>query len=198
MRVLLSRLVFGWHYRLTTIGVEQVPKSGPVLLLGNHISWIDFIFLQWALRRTICFVMHEEYYDWPVLRSILKALNVISIKPVNSRGALKNIITALENNKAVCLFPEGGISTDGEFAPLMRGFEKVLAKTDVDVTVVPFAINNMWGDILSLAPKEIRKQQKYTFRRCVNLSFGLRLGLNATRVEVERSISQMLSQSNLS
>jgi hypothetical protein len=31
----------------------------------------------------------------------------------------------------------------------MRGFEKVLAKTDVDVTVVPFAINNMWGDTVS-------------------------------------------------
>jgi 1-acyl-sn-glycerol-3-phosphate acyltransferase len=104
--------------------------------------------------------MHAEYYDWPVLRSILKSLNVISIKPANSRGALKNIITALNNNKAVCLFPEGGISTNGELAPLMRGFEKILAKTYTDVTVVPFAIKNMWGDILSLAPKEVRKQQK--------------------------------------
>jgi 1-acyl-sn-glycerol-3-phosphate acyltransferase len=136
--------------------------------------------------------MHAEYYDWPVLRSILKALNVISIKPVNSRGALKNIITALENNKAVCLFPEGGISTDGEFAPLMRGFEKVLAKTDVDVTVVPFAINNMWGDILSLAPKEIRKQQKLTLRRSVGLSFGPRLDSSSTRAEVSHSIRRML------
>ena len=148
----MARFVFGWRYRLSVKGAEQVPKDGPTLLLGIHISWIDFIFLQWALPRTICFVMHADYYDWPVLRSILKLLHVISISPASSRGALKNIITALENNKAVGLFPEGQISTDGELAPLMRGFEKILKEAKVEVTVVPFAINNMWGDFLSLAP----------------------------------------------
>ena len=167
-------------------------KERICFVFGNHISWIDFIFLQWTTSRAICFVMHAEYYDWPVLRSILKSLNVISIKPANSRGALKNIITALNNNKAVCLFPEGGISTNGELAPLMRGFEKILAKTCTDVTVVPFAIKNMWGDLLSLAPKEIRKQQKFTLRRPVGLSFGPRLDSNATRAEVSQSITSML------
>jgi len=192
MRGFLAKLVFGWRYRLTVTGAEQVPKSGPVLLLGNHISWIDFIFLQWALSRTVCFVMHADYYDWPVLRSILKLLHVISINPESSRGALKNIITALENNKAVGLFPEGQISTDGEFAPLMRGFEKILKETNAEVTVVPFAIHNMWGDFLSLAPKEIRRQQKFALRRPVGLSFGPRLDANATRAEVVQSITNML------
>lgn len=192
MRVLLSRLVFGWHYRLTTIGVEQVPKSGPVLLLGNHISWIDFIFLQWAMPRTVCFVMHAEYYDWPVLRAVLKWFSVISIQPTSSRGAIRNIVIALENNKAIGLFPEGFISVDGEFSPLMRGFEKILKETNVEVVVVPFAINNMWGDILSLAPREVRKQQKLTLRRSVGLSFGPRLDSSSTRAEVSHSIRRML------
>jgi len=162
------------------------------LLLGSHISWIDFIFLQWALPRTICFVMHAEYYDWPVLRTVLKWLSVISIQPTSSRGAIRNIVTALENNKAIGLFPEGHISTDGEFAPLMRGFERILKEVDAEVTVVPFAINNMWGDFLSLAPKEIRKQQKFTLRRTVGLNFGPRLDSNTTRAEVARSITKML------
>lgn len=191
-RGFLARVIFGLCYRLTITGAEQVPKSGPVLLLGNHISWIDFILLQWAMPRNICFVMHEEYYDWPVLRSILKLLSVISIQPVNSRGALKNIVTALESNKAVGLFPEGFISVDGKFSSLMRGFERVLKDANTEVTVVPFAINNMWGDCLSLAPKEVRKQQKFSLRRDVEICFGSRLGSDATRTEVERSIFQML------
>ena len=192
MRSLLSKFVFGWRYRLTISGVEVVPKNGPVLLLGNHISWIDFIFLQWALRRTICFVMHAGYYDWPVLRTILKMLSVISIQPTNSRGALRNIVAALEDNKAVGLFPEGHISIDGEFSPLMRGFEKILKEADTEVTVVPFAINNMWGDFLSLAPKEIRRQQKYSFRRPVEICFGATLDSKATRKEVANAINLML------
>ncbi|MGE4570595.1 MAG: 1-acyl-sn-glycerol-3-phosphate acyltransferase [Gammaproteobacteria bacterium] len=180
------------RYRLTITGVEQVPKSGPVLLLGNHISWIDFIFLQWAMPRTICFVMHAEYYDWPVLRSILKWFSVISIQPMSSRGAIRNIVTALENNKAIGLFPEGFISVNGEFSPLMRGFEKILKETDAEVTVVPFAINNMWGDILSLAPRSVRKQQKFSLRRPVEIHFGASLSSSANRVEVAEAISQML------
>lgn len=192
MRVFFARLIFGARYRLTVTGVEQVPKTGPVLLLGNHISWIDFIFLQWALPRTVCFVMHAEYYDWPVLRTALKWLGVISIQPTSSRGAIRNIVTALENNNAIGLFPEGFISVDGEFSPLMRGFERILKEADAEVVVVPFAINNMWGDILSLAPREVRKQQKLTLRRPVGLSFGSRLDSSATRAEVSHSISRML------
>jgi len=192
VRRFLVRLVFGVRYRLTITGAEQVPKSGPVLLLGNHISWIDFIFVQWTLRRTVCFVMHAAYYDWPVLRSILKRLSVISIQPESSRGAIKNIVQALENNQAVCIFPEGGISINGEFAPLMRGFERILKETDAKVTVVPFAINNMWGDLLSIAPKEVRRQQEFTLRRPVGLSFGTRLDSKASRAEVTHSIASML------
>lgn len=192
MRRFFARLIFGVRYRLTITGAEQVPKSGPVLLLGNHISWIDFIFLQWALPRTVCFVMHAEYYDWPVLRTVLKWFSVISIQPTNSRGAIRNIVTALESNRAIGLFPEGHISIDGEFAPLMRGFERILKETDAEVTVVPFAINNMWGDFLSLAPKEIRRQQKLTLRRSVGLCFGTKLNSHATRAEVAHSITSML------
>ena len=169
-----------------------MPRSGPVLLLGNHISWVDFIFLQWAIPRTVCFVMHAEYYDWPVLRTVLKWFSVISIQPTSSRGAIRNIVTALENNKAIGLFPEGFISVDGEFSPLMRGFEKILKETDAEVTVVPFAINNMWGDILSLAPRSVRKQQKFSLRRSVEIHFGASLSSSANRVEVAEAISQML------
>jgi len=192
VRSFFARLIFGARYRLTVTGAEQVPKNGPVLLLGNHISWIDFIFLQWALRRTICFVMHAEYYDWPVLRTVLKWFSVISIQPTSSRGAIRNIVTALESNKAIGLFPEGHISTDGEFAPLMRGFEKILKETGAEVVVVPFAINNMWGDLLSLAPRSIRKQQKLTLRRPVEIHFGTSMDSSAGRVEVAKAISQML------
>ena len=173
---------------LTITGAEQVPKTGPVLLLGNHISWIDFIFLQWALPRTICFVMHAEYYDWPVLRTVLRWFSVISIQPTSSRGALKNIVSALEHNKAIGFFPEGFISVDGEFSPLMRGFEKILKETDTEVAVVPFAINNMWGDILSLAPRSVRKQQKFFLRRPVGLSFGPRLGSKIGRASCRERV----------
>jgi len=169
-----------------------VPETGPVLLLGNHISWIDFVFLQWATPRVICFVMHDSYYNWPILRTILHHLDVISVQPSSSRHALSSMVKALEEGRVVCLFPEGHISKDGKLAPLMRGFEKVLNDAKAEVVVVPFAVTNMWGDVLSLAPKSIRKSQKFSFKRELEVRFGECLNSDATRATVVSSIERLL------
>ena len=184
-------IILSLRYRLTINGAEKVPETGPVLLLGNHISWVDFIFIQWAIRRKIYFVMHAKYYELPVLRFIFKFLPIIKIRPNNSRSALKNIIKALENNKVVCIFPEGGISKDGKLAQLMGGFEVVIANTDFKIAVIPFAIKNMWGDFLSFAPKSVIKVQ-LSFRRAVEINFGNAIDSNFSRETVADAILKML------
>ena len=85
MRQLAGLLLFGWRYRLKVHGIENIPKSGPVLLLGNHISYIDFAFIQWATPRTIRFVVHDDYYRKPIFNTILRAVGAVSIRPENSR-----------------------------------------------------------------------------------------------------------------
>ena len=75
---------------------------------------------------------------------------------------------------------------------LKRGFEKILSESSDDVVVVPFAINDMWGTFFSKAPKEIKKKQKFCFRRDIHINIGPPLNVNATRSEVKKSISDLL------
>ena len=46
-----------------SMGLKNLPQSGGVLLLGNHISWIDWLVLQAASPRAIKFVMYRPIYN---------------------------------------------------------------------------------------------------------------------------------------
>jgi 1-acyl-sn-glycerol-3-phosphate acyltransferase len=192
MRQLAGLLLFGWRYRLKVSGIDNIPKDGPVLLLGNHISYIDFALIQWATTRTIRFVVHDDYYSKPIFNWVLRGVGAVSIRPENSRNAMQNIINLLNDDCVVCLFPEGHVSTSGELSDLKRGFEKVLSQSKEAVIVVPFAIKNMWGSFFSKAPQSIKKKKKFSLRRDILVNIGPALSSTATRSEVKNSIKSIL------
>ena len=194
MRQIVGLLLFGWRYRLKVTGLDNLPKNGPVLLLGNHISWIDFALIQWAIPRTIRFVVHDDYYRKPIFNWILRGVGAVSIRPENSRNAMQNIINLLNDDCVVGIFPEGHISTTGELSDLKRGFEKILAECKDNVVVVPFAINNMWGSFFSKAPKLIKNKnkKKFNLRRSVNVNIGKPLTSETNRNAVKSSIGKLL------
>ena len=192
MRQIVGLLLFGWRYRLKVTGIDNLPKNGPVLFLGNHISWIDFALIQWATPRTIRFVVHDDYYRKPIFNWILRGVGAVSIRPENSRNAMQNIVSLLNDNCVVGIFPEGHISTTGELSDFKRGFEKILSECKDNVVVVPFAINNMWGSFFSKAPKSIKKKKKFNLRRSVNVNIGKPLTSETNRNAVKSSIGKLL------
>lgn len=193
MRQLAGLLLFGWRYRLKVSGIDNIPKDGPVLLLGNHISYIDFALIQWATPRTIRFVVHDDYYSKPIFNWILRGVGAVSIRPENSRNAMQSIINLLNDDCVVCLFPEGHVSTSGELSDLKRGFEKVLSQSKEAVIVVPFAIKNMWGSFFSKAPRAVKKRMKFRLRREVKVKIGTGLNSNTTKEEVKKQIGSLLN-----
>jgi acyl-[acyl-carrier-protein]-phospholipid O-acyltransferase/long-chain-fatty-acid--[acyl-carrier-protein] ligase len=192
MRQIAGLLLFGWRYRLKVSGIDNLPKNGPVLFLGNHISWIDFALIQWATPRTIRFVVHDDYYRKPIFNWILRGVGAVSIRPENSRNAMQNIVSLLNDNCVVGIFPEGHISTTGELSDFKRGFEKILSECKDNVVVVPFAINDMWGSFFSKAPKSIKKKKKFNLRRSVNVNIGKPLTSETNRNAVKSSIGKLL------
>ena len=192
MRQIAGLLLFGWRYRLKVTGIDNLPKNGPVLFLGNHISWIDFALIQWATPRTIRFVVHDDYYRKPIFNWILRGVGAVSIRPENSRNAMQNIVSLLNDNCVVGIFPEGHISTTGELSDFKRGFEKILSECKDNVVVVPFAINDMWGSFFSKAPKSIKKKKKFNLRRSVNVNIGKPLTSETNRNAVRSSIGKLL------
>jgi 1-acyl-sn-glycerol-3-phosphate acyltransferase len=110
-------------YRMRVFGRENVPKSGPVLLLSNHQSFLDPIFAQSTVWRNFYFIARQSLFEAKFLGPLITSLNTV---PIN-RGqadiaAMKTVIELLKDNKPVCLFPEATRTDDGKIAQIKPGF----------------------------------------------------------------------------
>jgi len=74
----LGRLLVRCFYRVTALGLENIPAGG-FLLLPNHITWVDAIVLQLACSRPIRYVIDQEHYYKPILHPILRTLGCVPI-----------------------------------------------------------------------------------------------------------------------
>ncbi|HEY9132950.1 MAG TPA: MFS transporter [Dyella sp.] len=139
-------------YRTRVDGAEKIPEEGPVLLVCNHISFMDPLILMGHLRRPVRFVMYYKIFNIPVLRFVFRTAKAIPIAghkedPAVLEAAYAAIDAALADGEAVCIFPEGGLTRDGDIAAFRPGVEKVLARRPVPV--VPMALRGLWGSMWS-------------------------------------------------
>jgi acyl-[acyl-carrier-protein]-phospholipid O-acyltransferase/long-chain-fatty-acid--[acyl-carrier-protein] ligase len=147
----LLRLALGLlgrtFYRVTPVGVEGLPATGGVLLLPNHISYIDAVVLQLACPRPIRFLVYEEIYQARMLRWGLRLLGAIPISPKKARAAIETAVDALAKGDVVCLFPEGALTRTATLQKLNRGYELIARKARVPV--MPVWLENVWGSVFS-------------------------------------------------
>lgn len=146
----LVRLV----YRVRVRGLGAVPAEGAALVVCNHVSFHDSVLLGALSPRPARFVMDSEMYRLPVLHTLCRSLDVIPIAPSRRdpeclAAAYDAIDEALADGELVVIFPEGGITRDGEVAPFRPGVERILARRPVPV--IPVALRGLWGSFFSRA-----------------------------------------------
>ncbi|MCS6850856.1 MAG: 1-acyl-sn-glycerol-3-phosphate acyltransferase [Gemmataceae bacterium] len=107
---LYSRVWHRWDCR----GREHLPTSGPAIIVANHTSSADPIFLTAALGRPIAFLLAREYYLLPGLRQLAGYVGCI---PVWRHGrdvvAACRALRRLRQGCLVGIFPEAGLSNAG-------------------------------------------------------------------------------------
>ena len=164
-------------YRLRTEGIEHIPTEGPALLAANHVSFADAVVIMGASPRPIRFVMDYRIFRIPVLSFIFRhcgAIPIASAKedPVMMEKAFAEVSTALQNGELVGIFPEGGITRDGEVQVFRAGISRILAANPVPV--VPLALSGLWGSYFSRVDGHAMKTP---FRRGLFSSIVLRAGM---------------------
>jgi acyl-[acyl-carrier-protein]-phospholipid O-acyltransferase/long-chain-fatty-acid--[acyl-carrier-protein] ligase len=147
----LLRLALGLlgrtFYRVTPVGLAGLPTTGGVLLLPNHISYIDAVVLQLACPRPIRFLVYDQIYQSVFLRWGLRLLGAIPISPKKARAAIESAVDALAHGEVVCLFPEGALTRTATLQKLNRGYELIARKAHVPV--MPVWLENVWGSVFS-------------------------------------------------
>jgi acyl-[acyl-carrier-protein]-phospholipid O-acyltransferase/long-chain-fatty-acid--[acyl-carrier-protein] ligase len=135
--------LFKLRYRIEAHTLSDFPTTGGVLLLGNHISWVDWALIQAVVPRSIRFVIDRAFYQHWVLHGLLKHIRTVAISPQRSKDAINQIGDALRAGDVVCLFPEGHISHDGDLKEFKAGY--ALALKNTGAKIMPFYIHGMHG-----------------------------------------------------
>lgn len=186
----LIRFVFsfiiGHKYRLQVLGLKNIPESGGVLMLGNHISWIDWAIVQMASPRPVRFVMIRNIYERWYLKWFLNIFNVIPISAGGSRSALTAISESLNNGDVVCLFPEGTISRTGQLAEFQKGYEKAAA--EASGVILPFYLRGLWGSWFSRSSEKLKSIRSNGIKRDIIVAFGQSLPMDTPSEVLKRHV----------
>ena len=103
-------------------GKENIPKEGPVVLVGNHISNWDPLFLACSVDRVVHFMAKEEIFRFPLFRAVFLGLQCFPVKRGKvDRNALRMAAVCLENNEVLGMYPEGTRSKTSEMLPFQPG-----------------------------------------------------------------------------
>lgn len=138
----LTRVLFrALGLRIDLQGAGRVPRTGPVVLAANHVSFLDFTLVGLAARpRRVRFLARHDAFANPLAGPVLRAMRHV---PVDREAPAAAYLTArrlLLQGEAVGLFPEAGISQAYDIRALMPGAVALAAATGAPV--VPVAI---WG-----------------------------------------------------
>jgi 1-acyl-sn-glycerol-3-phosphate acyltransferase len=139
-------------YRVHDKGLENIPESGPAVLVCNHVSYVDALLIGGTYHRPIRFVMDRSIAEMKGLKTFFKIAKTIPICSPKANievyeNAFKRIKEELDSGEIICIFPEGRLTTDGEVATFKAGIERILEESPVPV--VPMALGGLWGSFFS-------------------------------------------------
>lgn len=180
-------------YRIRLIGFSNFPKTGPVLLVCNHISYMDGPILSGCIPRFIRYLVYKEFYENKLFHWAFKLAHAIPIK----EGEYDMVLSAFENAReqlrqghVVCIFAEGTISRTGQLLPFRKGFERILEGL-TDVPVIPVHIDALWNSIFSYrGGRAIWKLPKQIPIR-VTVSFGKPMPTNSKATQVRLAVQEL-------
>lgn len=131
--VALLRLLLRWLYGFRAYGEDVLKAPGPVLLLPNHVSWFDWLFLGVCLDDDWRFVTSSKTAETsPVHRWLMVSNRTFPVDPMSPYAARK-MAEFLQTGGRLVLFPEGRISRTGSLMKLYDGTGFLLHKTGAKV-----------------------------------------------------------------
>jgi 1-acyl-sn-glycerol-3-phosphate acyltransferase len=131
-------------FRPDITGAEYVPRSGAVIIAGNHISFADEVFTPLAARRQVSYLAKAEYFTTPGARgrttaAFMNAIGQVPVERGDMRAAAASVdlcVDLLREDRAFGIFPEGTRSPDARLYKFRTGVARIALRTGVPVVPV--------------------------------------------------------------
>src|SRR5262249_55575947 len=125
--------------RLRTEGLEHIPKTGPVIIAMNHISWFDIPMASLRVRRPTHYMAKIELFSVPLLGGLMRLCGAFPVRRGESdREALRTAERLLQQGEILVIFPEGHRSDDGRLIPAHPGIALIALRANA--AIVPVGI----------------------------------------------------------
>ncbi|MDA7649481.1 1-acyl-sn-glycerol-3-phosphate acyltransferase, partial [Akkermansiaceae bacterium] len=130
-------------YRIRTQGEMNIPEKGGVLMVANHLSYIDGIILSIACPRPIRFLMFDTCFDKKIIGKFARLFEMVPVSPTKAKDAIRVAKEALAEGDIVCIFPEGQLSRSGGLSEIKRGYEMIARKSGCPI--IAAYMDGLWG-----------------------------------------------------
>lgn len=129
--------------RIRFRGVDRVPRSGPVVLTPNHVSYLDPVLVNIPIHRALTYLALEPFFQIPVLGWVMRWCRALPLSEGSANDpVLRTALRVLRAGEPLVVFPEGGRSKDGTLQPFRPGACRLALAADVPV--VPVAIHGAY------------------------------------------------------
>ncbi|MBH5337896.1 1-acyl-sn-glycerol-3-phosphate acyltransferase [Streptomyces pactum] len=192
-------------FRPRVEGAENIPRTGPVILAGNHVTFIDSMFLTLVVKRPVYFIGKDEYVKGKGLKGRLmawffRAVGMIPVDRDGGHGGVAALMTGrrvLEDGQVFGIYPEGTRSPDGRLYRGRTGIARLTLMTGAPV--VPFAmlgtdkVQPTGSGMPRIAPVTVRFGEPLDFSRYDGMDRD-RYVLRAVTDEVMSEVMQLSGQ----
>ena len=179
LRIVVSGIVHAfWRFRVRD--EARVPAAGPVVMIANHVSYLDGFLMPMTSPRPVRMVVYAPNIPGKFLRMLADQWRFIYFdpRPKSIGTALRAMQEGIAAGDAIGIFCEGGISRHGQVLGFKRGLDRILER--VESPLEPVHIDGLWGSTLSFAggrfftkrPRRFRIGGPRGLRRTVTLTYG--------------------------
>ncbi len=127
------------YFQLDSVNPGVVPETGAGLILANHTTLFDPIWLYVLLRRPVYFAATEDLFRQRALGRLIRWFGAFpKRKAASDMSALRSIFSIAKRGGLIGVFPEGVRTWDGTVQPISPGIAKLIRKLGAPVYVCRF------------------------------------------------------------
>ena len=134
------RVFYNTFFKWRVIGRENVPQSGPLVVVANHVNAADPVLLLCAFPRWVTYMAKEELFRYPLLSALLRSGGALSVARTGTvkqkRDAVRRAEELLAQGHALGLFPEGKRDRTGVLLPGKPGAAILAAHSGASLIAV--------------------------------------------------------------
>jgi len=134
-------LVFHTLWPLKISGLKNVPKTGPAIIVCNHLSMVDPFVVGFAAHRGVSFMAKEELFSVPVVGFLIRKVGAFPVdRSRRDPSSMRVALSVLKDGDLLGMFPEGTRSTTGEMLEMRTGAIRIASRTRTPI--IPASVVN--------------------------------------------------------